>query len=282
MNNSTELTRLTILVDNKVVPGKRLVPEHGLSVLIERSDRRVIFDSGQGPALMHNSVALNIDLTSLDAAVFSHGHYDHTGGLFHIAELNPGLEIILHPAAFSSRLSIRADPAASRSIGMPHSREMIASLGVNFRLITRFEEIRPGVWFTGEVPRLFGPIHDPRLFRNAGESRVPDAIEDDASLVLSTPLGPVLLLGCAHAGLKNILYHVREQLGIDRIHAMIGGTHLGPLDRAETIAAIEVLEEFKVECVAPAHCTGAGPGEMLKHHFGSRFIGGAAGMVFVF
>jgi len=282
MSTTSEFTRITILVDNNVVPGKGLVPEHGFSAVLERDGRKVIFDSGQGPALVHNSIALNFDLTSLDAAVFSHGHYDHTGGLSHIVELNPGIEVVLHPDAFSSRLSIRDSTTAPRSIGIPFKRKMIEGLGACFTCITRFEEIRPGVWFTGEVPRVFGPSLDPRLFRSVDNHPIPDMIKDDASLVMDTYSGAVLLLGCAHAGLKNILYHVRRQLGIDRVHTVIGGTHLGPADKSETMAAIEALEEFKVEQIAPAHCTGTGPAEVLRAHFGSRFVEAAAGMVFVF
>lgn len=282
MSTTALSTRLTILVDNNVVPGRGLIPEHGFSALIERDGRTLIFDGGQGPALVHNSRALGINLTSLDAAVFSHGHYDHTGGLFHIASLNPGIQVILHPYAFSPRLSIRDAATAPRSIGIPFDRQMIEGLGANITPVNGFEEIRPGVWFTGEVPRLYGPNADGRLFRTENNRRVPDMIEDDASLVMDTPSGGVLLLGCAHAGLHNILNHIRSRLGVNRIHAVIGGTHLGPADKSETIAAIEVLEEFKVERIAPAHCTGAGPAEVLKAHFGTRFVGAAAGMVFVF
>jgi 7,8-dihydropterin-6-yl-methyl-4-(beta-D-ribofuranosyl)aminobenzene 5'-phosphate synthase len=282
MSISAPSTRITILVDNNVMTGMRLVPEHGFSALIERDGRKTIFDGGQGPALVHNSAVLNIDLTTLDAAIFSHGHYDHTGGLYHIAELNPGLQIILHPAAFSPRLSLCDGPTAPRSIGIPYSRETIEGLGAVLTLIAQFEEIRSGMWFTGEVPRQFAPFPDCRLFKTVDRRMVPDTIEDDASLVVDTQSGPVLVLGCAHAGLRNILYHVRSQLGIDRIHAVIGGTHLGPADEEEIVRTITALEELRVECVAPVHCTGVGPSKVLKAHFGSRFVGAAAGMVFDF
>lgn len=275
-------TRVTILVDNNVVPGKGLVPEHGFSALIERDGLKVIFDGGQGPALVHNSGALNVDLSSLDAAVFSHGHYDHTGGLHHIAQLNPGLQIILHPAVFSPRLSLHPHAVEPRSIGIPYTRETIEDLGAIFKLITKCEEVRPGIWFTGEVPRLFAPFPDGRLFRTVDNRLVPDMIEDDASLIVDTRSGPLVMLGCAHAGLRNILYHIRKQLAIERIHAVIGGTHLGPADEEEIVRTIEALEEFKVESIAPAHCTGPGPSKVLKAHFGSRFVGAAAGVVFDF
>lgn len=282
MSTTPHSTRVTIVVDNNVVPDKGLVPEHGFSALIERDDKKLIFDGGQGPALVNNAGALGIDLASLDAAIFSHGHYDHTGGLYHIVALNPGIQVILHPAAFSSKLSIRDSIAEARSIGIPFPRVTIEGLGAHFTFITQFEEIRPGVWFTGEVPRIFGPSADPCLFRTVDNRPVPDMIEDDASLVLETPSGAVLLLGCAHAGLKNILYHVRTHLAIDRVHAVIGGTHLGPSGKSAITDAIEVLEEFRVERIAPAHCTGPGPCEILRNHFGGRFIGAASGMAFDF
>lgn len=109
-----------------------------------------------------------------------------------------------------------------------------------------------------------------------------DPMEDDASLVTETPSGPCVVLGCAHAGVKNILEHVRANLRIDRIHAVIGGTHLGPSDRAETFAAIRALENFNVQFVAPAHCTGRGPAEVLRAYFGTRYCEALAGTEFVF
>jgi 7,8-dihydropterin-6-yl-methyl-4-(beta-D-ribofuranosyl)aminobenzene 5'-phosphate synthase len=280
----TPLTsRITILVDNNVfLHGKGLIPEHGFSALIERDSCRILFDGGQGQALIHNSDAMGVNLGSIDLAIFSHGHYDHTGGLLHVAKLNSGLRVILHPGAFDHRLSIGDSSTTPRSIGMPFSRSMLEDTGTIFETVTDFREILPGVWFTGEVPRVFGQFCDPKLVRSLDKRFVPDMIQDDSSMIMDTPSGPVLLLGCAHAGLRNILHHIRQQLDIVRIHAVIGGTHLGPADKTEILSAIDALEEFGVERIAPLHCTGIGPSEILKARFGKRFVDAGAGKILDF
>lgn len=274
-------TRITILVDNNVLPGMGLIPEHGFSCLVERNDYRFLFDTGRLPALEHNARVLGVDLYGLHLVVLSHGHYDHTGGLLHVAHLNPGLRVIAHPAALSSHLTL-ADRSHPREIGIPHTRESLEETHTVFDTTPEFTEILDGVWFTGEVPRRVVQRGDERLAQKYGDQFIQDIIPDDASLLIETAAGPILLLGCAHAGIRNIMEHVREKLGIEQIYAVIGGTHLGMLEKSATAAAIKALEEFHVQIVAPTHCTGPGPSEVLRHHFGERFRAACAGTVFEF
>jgi len=107
-------------------------------------------------------------------------------------------------------------------------------------------------------------------------------MEDDVSLLLDTRSGWVVAFGCAHAGVRNILQHMKEQMEIDSIWGVLGGTHLGFAAESETFAVIEVLESFRVKFVATAHCTGTGPNRILKDHFGDRFHDAYAGAVFEF
>lgn len=276
------MTSLTIVVDNNVLPGSSLIPEHGFAALIERGSERILFDTGQGPALGRNAAALHKDLAGLTCVVLSHGHYDHTGGLLHVANMNPGIRVVAHPAIFSAHMKMEVGKTAPRSIGIPYARREFEELGALFESVEDFREICQGVWFTGQVPRVFGTPPAGALITLSNQATVPDSIEDDASLVMETPSGPCVVLGCAHAGVRNILEHVRVNLGIDRIYAVIGGTHLGPSDRSETFAAIKALEDFNVQLVAPAHCTGSGPTEVLRAYFGTRYCEAAAGTEFLF
>lgn len=275
-------TRITILVDNHVPTGSLLVPEHGFSALIERGCERILFDTGQGPALVRNAVTLHQDLTGLSCVILSHGHYDHTGGLLHAVKMNPGIRVVSHPGVFSAHVKLGEGEILPHSIGIPHAMSDLEELGARFEFADDFRQISKGVWFTGHVPRVFKPPPTGALMMVRAGSTVPDAMEDDASLVLETASGPCLLLGCAHAGIRNILAHVRASLDIDCIHAVIGGTHLGPCDRAETYEAISALEDFNVQLVAPAHCTGTGPSEILREHFGARYCEACAGTSFEF
>jgi 7,8-dihydropterin-6-yl-methyl-4-(beta-D-ribofuranosyl)aminobenzene 5'-phosphate synthase len=274
------MTRLTILVDNNVLPGSNLSPEHGFAALIRSGSRSILFDTGQGPALARNAAELHEKLSGLTCVTLSHGHYDHTGGLMEVVKLNPGIRVVAHPAVFSPHLKVVDGKKEPRSVGIPHAQHELEALGASFEFVGDRKEICPGVWFTGHIPRVFKGLPTGALVTVCDQATVPDTLEDDASLVLETSSGLCVILGCAHAGLRNILQHVGSTFGVDSIYAVIGGTHLGPLDKAETFVAIEALEKFKVQLVAPAHCTGNGPMEILRAYFGPRFREAVAGTVF--
>ena len=103
------------------------------------------------------------------------------------------------------------------------------------------------------------------------ENWVPDPFLDDYSLVLKTPKGLVVLLGCAHAGLINILEHVTTQTGEERIYAILGGTHLGFSPQTQLEHTIQALKGYKVERLAVSHCTGQSPIARLAAEFGDGF-----------
>lgn len=282
MEKSLTTTRISILVDNEVKPGLNLKAEHGFSALIERGPVRILFDTGQGPALTHNTRALKVHLSPLTCAVLSHGHYDHTGGLLGIASVNRPLRVVTHPASLFPHFSTSSGQANPRSIGVPWSKEILEEAGASFDFRDSLTEVEPGVWFTGQVPRLRENSTDDRLFTLHERRLIPDPVEEDASLVLETGSGPVLLLGCAHAGVENILEYVRASLHVERLHAVIGGTHLGRLATRYVDAAIEAFERFQVQCLATAHCTGSSVNTRLKAHFGPRFVQACVGEVFDF
>ena len=282
MNQYSEITKITILGDNEIKPGSGLLAEHGFSALIEGSGRRILFDTGQGAALEHNASVLGIDLGSLDCIILSHGHYDHTGGLLYAIQCTPMVEVVAHPRALASHLVQRENDPEPREIGIPFPTDSLAAHGARFVPVKNFQQVRPGVWFTGEVPRKHPTDSDPGLYVRKGTELVPDRMEDDASVVIETGSGPVLLLGCAHAGVTNILDHVQDRMGLDTLHAVIGGTHLNASGREETTAFINAIDAFRVMRIAPAHCTGSGPAREIEAHFGPRFSKAFAGAVFEF
>ena len=143
------------------------------------------------------------------------------------------------------------------------------------------------------LPRVFILLPDMRASRSRppatgswccpqGEGHVPDPIAEDANLLLETPSGPVLVLGCAHGGVLNILDHVKATFGITRLHAILGGTHLMFYAPEQIQAAIEAFEAFDVKLVGVSHCTGPQAAMTLAQHFGDRFQQAAAGSRFVF
>lgn len=146
-------TTLTVLVEN-TVPGKAdgLMGEHGFSVFLERPDRRILFDTGAGAALLHNASRLGKDLRTVDAIVLSHGHKDHTGGLAAaLGTIRTRVPVYAHPGIFADRFGKRAD-GTMQYAGLPFKREALEGMGAVFDLSPTCREVAPGIHVTGEVP----------------------------------------------------------------------------------------------------------------------------------
>lgn len=277
-------TGVTIVCDNSI-SRSGFVGEHGFSCLIERGGERVLFDTGPGRSLPINLEVVDMDLSGLDRICISHGHYDHTGGLLWATQQLDRIEVIAHPEMFSRHMVM--DPEAPdkppRYIGCPFSRRELEQSGAIFRFAGQTEEVAPGLWFVTGIDRDPGksPL-DPRLVVPEGDAFKPDPIEDDASLLVATDGGPVLVLGCAHAGVLNILAYVKAKMGIDRLRAILGGTHLmfyGPEDLSRVI---DEFERFSIDLVGVSHCTGFEAAVALYNHFGDRFASASAGRIFTF
>jgi 7,8-dihydropterin-6-yl-methyl-4-(beta-D-ribofuranosyl)aminobenzene 5'-phosphate synthase len=176
------------------------------------------------------------------------------------------------------------DPAvAPLYIGPPQTREAFEAAGAIFDFREETGAVAPGFHFiTGYARQPEQTPGDRQLVLPQGEDHVPDPIAEDANLLLETPSGPVLVLGCAHGGVLNILDHVKATFGITRLHAILGGTHLMFYAPEQIRAAIEAFEAFDVKVVGVSHCTGPQAAMTLAQHFGDRFQQAAAGSQFVF
>ena len=269
--------QLTVLCENSVAVPHGLMGEHGWAVHIATGSHNVLLDTGQGLGLLNNSRVLGVDLTRLDGVVISHGHYDHASGLPDLLSVSGGIDVYLHPEAFVDRYWFK--DGQSREIGIRHKQGYLESLGAHLRPVAAFTEIFPGIYLTGEVPKVtdFEPPDATMKVRAADGSWQQDELRDDLSLVVDTEKGLVIVLGCAHAGLINILTHVNAMLPDRPIHMVIGGTHLGFADQRQFDATVTALESFGVQRLGASHCTGLANCARLQHLFGERFFFAAAG-----
>ena len=274
------MTTIQILCDNNI-EGVDFLGEHGFAAHVIHPTGKLLFDTGQGHTLAHNQKTSGVCLTNIGAVVLSHGHYDHTGGLAWVLEQTGPIAVHAHPAMFSRHLARAA--GATRFVGCPLKREELEAAGARFSFHTETNEIASGVWFiTGYDRRADQTPEDSKLLLDDADGPVPDPMADDASLLLQTASGPVLLLGCAHGGVLNILDHVRAHLGIQRLHAVLGGTHLMFFAPAQVGMVIEAFEALDVGLVGVSHCTGDKAAIQLAQHFGGRYRRAAAGSTFRF
>lgn len=278
-------THITILVDNTAGGLRGTVAEHGFAAWISQNGGQTLFDTGAGQALPLNARCLNKDFQQLERVILSHGHWDHTGGLPTVLAARETTEIIAHPGIFLERFSKRSRSAASpyREVGIPFTRTELEQAGAQFILHTAFTKVAPGLWFSGEIPRPTGwQTSDPGLVLKQEGAEVTDPMADDASLLFETLSGPVVLLGCAHAGVETILPYLAKQSGHSAFHAVIGGTHLMHADAARIDTVIAVFERYQVQQIVATHCTGFPTMARFYQHFGRRFQLSRVGMEFCF
>lgn len=258
------------LVEDTTLPGAPFRAEHGMAWHITTPHGRILFDTGaSGDVLLHNAALLGVDLAQIDALVLSHAHYDHTGGLRAVLDrVRPGLPLYASPDLFRPRYKTADD--VPKFIGIALSREDLAAR-VDLRLSTAPQQVLPGVWTTGEIterPAFVGGSPNLLVRENGGYG--PDPYQDDFSMVLQAAEGLVVLLGCGHAGLLNILRHVRQRFD-GTIHTVAGGTHLLSATAENLQQALDELEaQYDAPLLYPCHCTGKQAFDTLHAAFGGR------------
>ncbi len=272
--------RVKVLMENTVANPIGVCGEHGLSLLIEHKGKQFLFDTGQSERILENAIALGEDLSRLDGIIISHGHYDHTGGLKAVVEATGGCKIYAHPDIFTPRYG--KEPF-NRFIGVPFRKEDLESIGAEFIYVVEPMEIAPGLWISGEVPRKTDFEGSDRNLYVVEEGREKaDPLRDDISLYATLKEGLLIILGCAHSGLVNIVEHAKDVTGEDRVYGIIGGTHLGLADEQRRIKTIDYLKNLNLEFIAPNHCTGLAVVSELRSIYGDAVKFASVGVEFKF
>jgi 7,8-dihydropterin-6-yl-methyl-4-(beta-D-ribofuranosyl)aminobenzene 5'-phosphate synthase len=264
--------RFITLSENTADSGD-LLAEWGLSIFIATGKENILFDTGKTISAAYNIDSLKIDLKRIDKIVLSHAHYDHTGGLRQLLRrMGKEVEIIAHPDIWAAKYR-RRKGEKDKYIGIPFQRQELESLGARFTLTTKPLKIADNIMTTGEVPMVTDyETIDSRLFVKSDDGWQPDKLLDDLALIINAEPGLVVVLGCAHRGMVNTLYHARQLTGIKTIHAVLGGSHLINAPRERIRRTIADLKELDVQRLGLCHCTSLSAISLMAQEFGDKFF----------
>jgi len=232
---------MTVLYDNYVY-SEGTKNAWGFSCFIEGTEKNILFDTGgEGKILMHNIDKLNINPESVETIVISHNHWDHTGGLFIFLEKKNGIPVYL-PHSFPGKFV-----------------DKVKDAGASVILINEPAEICKDVYSTGEME---GPVNE-------------------QSLIVKTNKGLVVVTGCSHPGIVNIIKKAQEIMG-EEIYLVFGGFHLKGDSKKVVKEIISQFRELGVKKCGATHCTGDKQIKLFKEAYGNDYIEMGTGRVLEF
>lgn len=281
---NAENVRITTLAENSTAEPD-ILAEWGLSVFIEAGEHTFLLDAGTSSVAAKNAEKIGVDLSKTDAIVLSHGHYDHTGGLPSVLSRigSSNIRVVAHPEVTGKKYVYIKSEDNYRYAGIPYQLEQLENAGARFDFGSAPVRLTEDIAASGEEPMTteFESVAEDLCLKENGRF-VQDPMADDQSLFIRTNLGLVVILGCAHRGMINIIRHAQKLMETDRVYMVIGGTHLGPASENQLNKTIETLREMDVSWLGVSHCTGLKVASKLAHHFAGRFFFNTAGTVIRF
>lgn len=251
--------KITILYDDHKI-NDALISHHGFSACIEYNEQNILFDTGQDEStLLHNAKKLGIDLDKVTHILLSHGHYDHTGGAHYFTGK---AKIFAQEGIFGEKYR---EKEGSTYIGIPlRFKERLREFVVFNNEMT---EILPDVYLSGKLTAR----EKTGLYHKTRKGITNDYMDDEQFLIIKTQKGAVIITGCSHKGIINIVTYVLTKVKMP-IHAIVGGLHLYNVERkkiAETANYLRNLTNQLYYC----HCTGKNAEEILNRALNAEKLG---------
>ena len=267
--------KVTVLIENTTCRDE-LVCEHGLSLLIEANDKKILLDAGSSEAFYKNAMLMGVDLSDIDTCVLSHGHYDHSGGFTAIFENNGSVTVYV---AKNALLDYYSGSGTMHDISVPKD---VRNQSDRFVCAEGFAEIYKGIYL---VPHSTNGLESigarTSLYKCVDGNILPDDFMHEQSLVYDTEKGLIIFNSCSHGGVMNIVNEVRAACNNKPVYAYIGGLHMKGKEAGQEICIFsdneidelcKYISDMQIKYVYTGHCTGSVAMTKLTDRLGSECL----------
>ena len=252
--------KLTVLVDNNTLIDRYFFAEPGIALYIEQGGKRILFDVGYSDVFIKNAQKMNIDLRNLDYVVLTHGHLDNTWGLDPLAKLYTESKIesipykiptvVAHPLVFISKMA-----GDGNDIGSMISQEKL-SHHFPIKLSKDPVWLTERLFYLGQIERTNDfECQKPIGFLMKPEGKEPDYLYDDTALAYKSPQGLVIITGCSHSGICNIIEQAKKLCKEERMIDIVGGLHLLNPSKEQLQGTLEYMKKLNPTQMHACHCT---------------------------
>lgn len=277
--------KITTLIENSIGHNKNLFNEHGLSIFIESDDCNILFDTGKTGNFVQNARDLNVNLLKTNCLVLSHAHYDHCGGVKkYINDFNTKPLLCISEHFFnnmnkyrhcqrSENLDFSSDTKEYKYIGIDFDEQYIKNKNLHIKYInegmTKLSS-RICIFTNFERNNKFEKLN-PNMMIKRDNNYVVDTFKDEIVLTIDTSKGLLVLLGCSHPGVMNILNTIIKRTD-KKIYGVLGGTHLIEADTNRINETINYFKDLNIKLIGVSHCTGEKAVDLLKQSCDNFFI----------
>ncbi len=269
--------KITTLIENSVDNNCELIPEHGLSFFIESKEANILFDTGQTGKFIKNAKKMDINLSNTNYVVLSHAHYDHTGGLRKFVNTYGNeFDLYISTYFFDEKYSYEDNKYIYKSNNF--DKEYLNRNNIKTNIVEdSLTQITPNIYLVTNFTRRmkFEKMNKKFNIKKEGEY-ILDKFNDEVAVVIDSKKGLVVLVGCSHPGIVNILNTIHKRLN-KNIYGVLGGTHLIEGDNERIEKTIRFLKKMDIKLIGTSHCTGQYAMNKIKKEFGTRFFNNHTG-----
>lgn len=248
------MLKILTIVENKPSLNRALKPEFGLSFLVEKDEHKILFDCGSNSLGVKNAGRLNVDLEDIAYTILSHSHFDHAGGYPDFLEQGLHSPLVTGVKFWEEKYAQQEGKFIYLGCGFKSS--LLKRHGVKQLICQEILELFPDCYAVGNFTRTHVVEEIPARFKRLTKNGlVADVFPDEIALVLDTAKGLVVIVGCSHPGILNMLSTIQQRFG-KKIYAVFGGSHLKDAEAERIEETVKILELFGIEVMGLNHCTG--------------------------